>query len=116
MGDIHYLKDVPDGDITFVGRLHDDDDLGTFVEITSHTFWRIGDYTRSQPTAPSPGRVYRKDLMWSDPENPNWFIYICMRDPNDPACTLHVPHKVVLTDGAFPNDARVRAIVERFTV
>jgi len=55
-------------------------------------FFRISDYTRSQPTAPSPGRIYRKALFWtalypdqypnSIHKDPNWFLFLCVETPD----------------------------------
>lgn len=60
--------------------------------ISQDLFFRISDYTQSQPTGPSPGRIYRKALFWPAlrprgyPEHvgkdPNWFFYLCVRTPD----------------------------------
>ena len=43
----------------------------------------ISDYTRSQPTGATPGRVYRRDENWTRQygPDPEWWIYICDQLP-----------------------------------
>ena len=75
-------------------------------------FEHISDYTRSQPTGPSVGRIYRKAFNWpalnpeSYPEyvaqqgtDPNWYFFLCVKTP-DPRPDFdgsvdHVPFRVV---------------------
>lgn len=75
-------------------------------------FQKISDYTQSQPTAPSPGQIYRKALNWpalrpvSHPqhqgEDPNWFFYLCVRTPDSrpkyEKSVDHVPFHVTFLD------------------
>lgn len=76
-------------------------------------FERVSDYTRSQPTGPSVGRVYRKALNWpalapeAYPEwagqDPTWYFFLCVRTP-DPRPEFagsvdHVPFVVIFTGG-----------------
>lgn len=110
MGDIHWLKDVPLDTLTW-------DDQ--HAHVTEATFNRIGDYTRSQPTGPSPGRIYKKALNWPNLQNggdPNWFIYICEEDPDDPSMVLHRGRPVQLVNAQFPHDiiAKAESIKARF--
>lgn len=92
MGDIDYARDLPAG--TFFAE--DRGEHRRTVVIERATFERIGDYTRSQPTGPSPGRVYRKNLGWA-PEHPDrWFVYWCQPDPTDPKFTLHYPFEALI--------------------
>lgn len=67
---IHYLKEVP------LDAIASD---GDNVVIRRDVFEQLADYTRSHPTAPSSGRIFRKNLHWSGPPD-NWFVYICWGD------------------------------------
>lgn len=87
MGDIHYLKDMTAGEYYFKGDA---------VLMTHRLFERIGDYTRSQPTGPSVGRVYRKNLDWRPDTPDNWWLFICERDL-DPRYILHRSFRLVTT-------------------
>lgn len=60
------------------------------------TFDSIGDYTQSQPTGPSAGRIYRKNLDWRPDHPDRWYLYICRADPEDPKFTLHHPFKALI--------------------
>ena len=97
MGHVHYLKDLPTREYLLdpierpVGTRH--------IVITLDAFLSIGDYTRSQPTAPSPGRVYKKNLHWTGPPS-NWFVYVCEADPAEEGWTFHHPYAVILLDKA----------------
>lgn len=76
--------------------------------ITRELFEKISDYTRSQPTSPSPGRIYRKAMDWPAlwPEqypdfkgqDPNRFVFLCVRTPDSrpefDESTDHVPFHV----------------------
>lgn len=90
MSDIHYTKDIPDGAIRWT--------LGkrSPAIVTQNVFDRLGDYTRSVPTGPTPGRVYKKNLGWPPNMEDNWFIYFCVRDPNDDKMVLHVPRRLTI--------------------
>ncbi len=100
MGYYNYVKDLPKDACIF-------DDLIIPVEnrqalIPRVIFEEIGDYTQSLPTSPSPGRIYRKALNWpalynKSGEDPNWWVYVTKRDPDDPKYVLHHPFKVVLS-------------------
>lgn len=89
-GHVHYLSELDDEDYAVLPDAVD----GTHrILITEDALRSIGDYTRSQPTGPSPGRVYRKNLGWA-PEHPDsWWVYVCEADPADPTYTLHHPHR-----------------------
>lgn len=63
--------------------------------ITQAAFDRLSDYTRSQPTSPSPGRIYKKNLHWTGPPA-NWFVYVCALDPADPTWVLHHGRQAVI--------------------
>lgn len=89
MGDIHYWKDIPDRGISWsLSTLHD------YATVTQEVFDRLADYSRSQPTGPSSGRVYKKNLGWHPDDEDAWYIYMCIRDPNDEKFVLHVPRKL----------------------
>jgi hypothetical protein len=51
------------------------------ILIERAAFESISDYTRSQPTSPSAGRVYRKNLSWHPDCSDIWFVYIVRSDP-----------------------------------
>lgn len=87
MGDLHYQKDLPYGTFT-IGRL---------FFCTPTTFERIGNYTQSRPTGTKPGRVYKKNLGWSQDTDDNWFVYLCEADPNEEGYVLHHPHRPIFT-------------------
>lgn len=78
VGHIHYVKDLPPDSFVY------DDQV---CLITLEAFDAIADYTRSQPTGASPGRIYKKNLHWSGPPA-NWFIYVCVPDGR-PGWTQH---------------------------
>lgn len=90
MGDIHYVRDCPEGTILF---------NSTGVLVRQSTFDRLGDYTRSMPTGPSPGRIWRRAnfftaLMPSHEHfgmDPNWFVYVAQLCPGvfDPKDLRH---------------------------
>lgn len=63
--------------------------------ITQAAFDRLPNYTRSQPTGPRPGFVYRKNLHWTGPPD-NWFVYVCTLDPEDPEYVLHNGRQALL--------------------
>lgn len=71
------------------------------VIMSKQEFEQIGDYSRSCPTGPSPGRVYRKALNWpalicnDEDEDPNWWVYRCERAEDDPHAVDHHPFKPV---------------------
>lgn len=70
MNDIHYLNQVPLNAIAV--------DTNSVI-IQREVFDRLDDYTRSHPTGPRPGRIFKKNLHWSG-SPPNWFVYICWGD------------------------------------
>lgn len=69
-------------------------------------FEKISDYTRSQPTGPSAGRIYRKALWWTAlvpghqhfGQDPNWHFFLCVPTPDSrpefAKSVDHVPFKV----------------------
>ncbi len=67
------------------------------------TLESIGDYSRSSPTAPSAGRIYRKALTW-DLDNTgrlvfsNWWVFRCEADPADPKGTYHHPFRALVIE------------------
>lgn len=75
---VHYLKEIQDD------LMYDD----KVCLITAAAFANLADYTRSQPTSPRPGFVYKKNLHWTGPPD-NWFVYVCALDPEDPNYVLH---------------------------
>jgi hypothetical protein len=81
----HYLKEIKD-DLVYDDKV---------CLITTAAFEKLADYTRSQPTSPSPGRVYKKNLHWSGPPD-NWFVYVCALDPEDSNYVLHHGRVAVL--------------------
>lgn len=78
--------------------------------ISRDLFFQISDYTQSQPTGPSPGRMYRKALFWPAlrpreyPEyigrDPNWFLFLCVRTPDSRYAESvdHVPFHVTFLE------------------
>lgn len=80
MGDISWLKDVPEGTMLCNSN---------GVLVMRSTFDRLNDYTRSMPTGPSPGRVWKRALYWTAlmpshehfGEDPNWFVYVARLCP-----------------------------------
>lgn len=69
--------------------------------MSSVTFWALDDYTRSMPTAPSAGRVYRKAFMWSnlpDFDTSNWMVCVVADDPLAPGIQEHHCKPVLLID------------------
>jgi hypothetical protein len=97
MGDIDYLKDVPAGAL-LVNKERNE------VAVLRSTFDRIGDYTRSQPTAPSPGRIYRKNFGWPSSMDDRWFVYVVEQDPNDDGWVFQYPYEaLILEDRSLPS-------------
>ena len=92
MSRFHYLAELPPESYAFVD--HPADGGLPKVLIEEPTFAQIGDYTRSQPTSPSPGRVYRKNFGWPDDMPDNWVLHVCEIDPDDPRYVLHRPYRV----------------------
>lgn len=92
---VHYVRDLP-------GKLHLSEPplhdplarRSREVLLDQRTFDAIGDYTRSTPTSPSAGRVYRRNLHWSGPPS-NWFVYLVVDDPGGDG-QLHVPYSAVV--------------------
>lgn len=68
------------------------------IILTREIFDQLSDYSRSQPTAPSVGRVYKKNLGWPTDMPDNWYYYECIRDPDDPKYVLHVPRKIIIAE------------------
>lgn len=97
MGDVHWQHEMPDGE----WRVHGAPETGVAV-LTERLFARIGDYTRSQPTGPSPGRVYRKNLVWAADHSDNWWLFLCEAafDDDPRSGVIHYPYRVVLVDDA----------------
>lgn len=61
------------------GVIYDDHTILLPAEVLAS----IADYTRSRPTGPSAGRVYRRDENWrrlAGPE-PEWWVYVCDQLP-----------------------------------
>jgi hypothetical protein len=54
----------------------------------------LDDYTRSMPTGPRAGRVYRKNLGWPEDKPDNWFVYFVINAPDGDG-QLHVPYTYV---------------------
>lgn len=107
MGDIHYVRDLPKGRVLV--------DRKTIVLDTA-TLMRIALYDGTLPTAPSPGRIYRRDangygrgraraiVEGREPENPmphEWWVYIVDHVPGvtPEGFVAHFPKRAVLTDG-----------------
>lgn len=94
MGDLHYQADVPKGTMLVNWNSVPRPQALVFRS----TFERIGDYTRSQPTGPSAGRIYRKNLGWGTDTPDNWWIYFCEPDPK-PGYVAHVPCQAIIMEG-----------------
>lgn len=100
------LDDMPPGEFAIVGeRRYDNGEVGPlplFV-VTEVVFGRIANYTRSTPTGPRPGRVYRKLSNWHQVEtvgaDPLWYVYVCDREPGSEDAVLHHPHEAVVVPG-----------------
>lgn len=96
MGDIGYRKELPEG--TY---LLDEEPEGSVsgqyraIVIEPDVFERVQDYTRSSPTGPSPGRVYRKNHGWPPNMDDNWFVFFVIDGPDKGQ--IHVPYSVLLT-------------------
>ena len=105
MGDIHWASELPkkvrlsEPPMHRIGKEDDPTRVRT-IEIDRESFERIGDYTRSDPTGPSPGRIYRKNLDWRTYTSDLWFIYYVVRDPEDDSYVYRVPYRVILVDDA----------------
>jgi hypothetical protein len=82
--------------------------------IDKDLFFQVSDYTQSQPTGPSPGRIYRKALNWPalypdqypkryaiNPD-PNWFLFLCVKTPDSrpefDGSVDHVPFHVTFIE------------------
>lgn len=72
---------------------------GKEIVIERPAFESINDYTGSLPTAPSAGRVYRKNFNWRADEPALWFVFVVDNDPIDTKFQLHRPYRVELVDG-----------------
>jgi hypothetical protein len=82
MGDISWARELPERVIINIPPTHNiTQPQGRMVQMSRATFERIGDYTRSSPTSPSAGRIYRKNLGWPDHMEDNWFVYIVVDEP-----------------------------------
>jgi hypothetical protein len=114
MGDISWARQLPERVIINVPPMYKiPEPRERMVQMSRATFERINDYTRSQPTSPSAGRIYRKNFGWPKDMEDNWSVYFCVRDPDDPKGVYHVPYTPILTDTALPlrqrKSRRVRA-------
>lgn len=69
---------------------------GRVVLMTQGVFDQLMDYSRSLPTGPSPGRVYKKNYGWPDDMPDNWFFFYCDTDPDDSAYVVHHPYQIVV--------------------
>lgn len=109
----HYWEYPPVGLVECVGRAHnkmsvhylkelDEEEYAILPDkrilITRKAFESIADYTRSQPTTPSPGRIYRKNYGWRTNRSDSWYIHICEADPEFEQYVLHHPYRVELVD------------------
>lgn len=95
----HYLKDLDEESYALVNV-----DQNPRILIERSAFNSIGDYTRSQPTGPSPGRVYRCNLGWHPDMADNWFVYVCEAGTGkDEGWVVHRPYKAVIVDDAKEN-------------
>lgn len=82
---INWLKELPDGVVFGDAE----------VRLSAEVLEAITSYAGSQPTAPSPGRVYRKPAG-----NGGQVVFVVREDPNDSNFRLHYPHRAVVTDAA----------------
>ena len=87
MGDIHYFVEMP------VDQYRYDQHV---LIVTPDLFRRIGDYTQSKPTSPSPGRIYKKNLHWTGPPS-NWWVYLC-EPSTEEGYVDHRPLRLVTCD------------------
>lgn len=86
MGDIHYFVEMPVEQYRYDRHI---------MIVTPELFRRIGDYTQSQPTSPSPGRIYKKNLHWSGPPT-NWWVYLCEKSKME-GYVDHRPLRLVMS-------------------
>lgn len=82
-----FLRELKDDDIAY-------DDQN--VLMTRAAFLGLDDYTRSRPTGPSVGRIWRRSMQWSSKDSPNWFVYVVWADEAGESWTTG--RKVFLTD------------------
>lgn len=68
MGDLAYVRDVirscPGQYVVDLSEIRTKTTDDRYCYVTEEVFRRLSDYTNSCPTAPSSGRVYKKDLAW----------------------------------------------------
>lgn len=95
MSGCHYVKDLPGRIRLSEPPLHKPFAKGhrREVQLSQQTFESLADYTRSSPTAASPGRIYRKNLGWPKEMPDNWFIYLVVSYEDD---VIQVPYSVVI--------------------
>lgn len=91
MSSIQWIEQIKNEDFIF------DEDQSVCL-ITREVFEGLSDYTRSQPTNPAPGRIYKKNLGWPSDMPDNWFAYWCLQDPKDPTYVLHHGRKILIVE------------------
>lgn len=65
------------------------------VVITRAAFDQLQDYTRSQPTGPSTGRIWKKNFHWSGPPD-NWFICLVGLPDGEPGLPIFQRHAEIV--------------------
>lgn len=69
------------------------------IAIETETFFKIDEYAWSTPTAPSPGRIYRRSYKAEhDPERLNHYVFVVADEPGtDGKTQIHIPCEVMFT-------------------
>lgn len=89
----HYLKNYGTADYEI------DEEAKTFTVRTRRMFKALASYDSSTPTAPSDGRIYKRNFNWRNAhkgEPGNWWVYLVKDDPKDGGKSqLHHPYKLI---------------------
>jgi len=93
------------------GRYKLHNESGT-IELSLAILERIGEYSTSLPTAPSVGRIYRRNLNWPSYDFPRWVVYLCVPD-GAPNWVKHKPYNVRLFEDNAPNLADIPVAMKR---
>lgn len=93
---VHYVRDCPQKPHLSEPPAHNPiDPHRREIKLTQETFDALGDYTRSLPTGPSEGRIYKKNFGWPAHVDDNWFVYIVIK-ATDGCGMMHVPYTPVI--------------------
>lgn len=96
---IHYFAELPqDQTLLLDGKMM----------VTDYVFGQLAEYSTTTPTAPSLGRIYRRNLAWPDkPTKDDWRVFVCEEDP-EPGWVAHRPFQLVIATLPEIRDARIR--------